>query len=485
MTRLSRSASGGRSSRRPALLRAIAPAPVLARPQALLLVILPCLLLGPSAAEAQEPVAGEIRGVVHDSIADAPLEGATVLLLGSETAVVTGPSGTFRLDEVEAGVHRATFFHPRLDELGLGPASWEIEVMPGEVTRAELWIPSAASIARALCRSEPGVLLGTLRDEDDGDPVMGTVTVRWDEAGRTRSSVTMTEERGRYVLCGLPTGRTLRIQGTSAEGAGAFREVRLPGTGILARDLALDVDAPGSVAGRIVAADGGEPVAGATVRIEGAGAAATSDAAGGFRLESVSAGRRALEVEHVAFGVHGDTVEVGPGASVRVRVEVPVGAVELEGVEVTAERRYRGRMAGFEDRMEQGRGEFLTREQIAQRENQPLPRIITSRSNSLRLMCADHPGRNPTGSVGRCWLDNRRAMRSLQDDPSNPCPMEYFVDGNFLSSSFDITQIDPHDVEAIEIYPGPSTIPTRFKVGRANCGVVLIWTREPGTERSR
>ncbi len=453
------------------------------------LAVAPPLGAQEPAAAAEAPVDGTVRGVVHDSTAAVPLEGATVLLLGTAETAITGADGTFRFDAVPPGVYRITFFHPRLDELGLGSAAWEVEVEPDAAAETELWIPSAASLAEALCRSEPGVLVGVLREEEGGPGVEGSVTARWTGEGGERMSATATDERGRYALCGLPVGAAVRVRGVADGSVGTAAEVRLPRTGLLARDVALDVELeeleveePAILAGRIVEMEDGSPVEGAEVRIEGAARVATSDAAGRFQLPSVPAGRRALEVEHLSFGVHTDTVELEPGATLRVQIEVPPRAVELEGLEVTAERRYRGRMSGFEERMERGRGEFVTREQIARRENQPLPRIISSRSNSLRLACPSHPGRNPTGTVGRCWLENRRAMRSLQGPSA--CPMEYWLDGSFLSSGFDITQLDPHDVEAIEIYPGPSTIPVRFKVGSANCGVVVIWTREAGGEPS-
>ncbi len=445
---------------------------------------LPLLLLlligGPGAAEGQEPEAGTVRGVVYDSTAAVPLAGATVMLLGTPGLGETSSDGSFRIEAVPAGVRRLTFHHPRLDELGVGGGAWEVEVEAGEETMVTLSIPSAATLAAGLCRSTPGVLIGKLTDDEGGAPVGGSVTVRWEEDGHQRSSATMTDRRGRYVLCGLPVGAELRVEGSAAGRVRAEILARLPGAGLLARDVALAVDRPAALVGRVIDLDDGTPVEGVEVRLDGAARSPLTDADGRFRIDGAPPGRRSLELSHVAFGVHRETVEIESGSTTTVDLAVPARAFELEEIEVTAERRYRGRMSGFEERMRQGRGEFLTREQIAERENQPLPRIIASRSNSLRLFCPSHPGRNPTGTVGRCWLDSRR--HGGFHGPGN-CPMEYWVDGAFLSSDFDITQIDPHNVEAVEIYPGPSTIPSRFKVGDANCGVAVVWTREPGSSR--
>jgi hypothetical protein len=62
------------------------------------------------------------------------------------------------------------------------------------------------------------------------------------------------------------------------------------------------------------------------------------------------------------------------------------------------------------------------------------------------------------------------------------CPPQYWVDG-VKAFGLNIDDIIPQDVEGIEIYEGASTVPPQFntKEGTTICGVVLIWTRIPGT----
>jgi len=62
------------------------------------------------------------------------------------------------------------------------------------------------------------------------------------------------------------------------------------------------------------------------------------------------------------------------------------------------------------------------------------------------------------------------------------CPPQYWVDG-VKAFALNIDDIIPQDVEGIEIYEGASTVPPQFntKEGTTICGVVLIWTRIPGT----
>jgi hypothetical protein len=62
------------------------------------------------------------------------------------------------------------------------------------------------------------------------------------------------------------------------------------------------------------------------------------------------------------------------------------------------------------------------------------------------------------------------------------CPPQYWVDG-VKAYNLNIDDIIPSDVEGIEIYPGASTVPPQYNTreGTTICGVVLIWTRIPGT----
>jgi outer membrane receptor for ferrienterochelin and colicin len=40
--------------------------------------------------------------------------------------------------------------------------------------------------------------------------------------------------------------------------------------------------------------------------------------------------------------------------------------------------------------------------------------------------------------------------------------------------------VSPDQVEAIEVYRGPSEIPAEYSGNDAMCGVILIWTKQEG-----
>jgi hypothetical protein len=83
----------------------------------------------------------------------------------------------------------------------------------------------------------------------------------------------------------------------------------------------------------------------------------------------------------------------------------------------------------------------------------------------------------PIRGTGYSALRFSRAQMGNRD-----CPPQYWVDG-VKAWNLNIDDIVPQDVEGIEVYSGASTVPPQFntKEGTTICGVVLIWTRIPGT----
>ena len=62
------------------------------------------------------------------------------------------------------------------------------------------------------------------------------------------------------------------------------------------------------------------------------------------------------------------------------------------------------------------------------------------------------------------------------------CPPQYVVDGMRIENASP-DEFVPQDVEAIELYSGPATIPPQFapRFNSYTCGAVVIWTRLPGS----
>lgn len=132
----------------------------------------------------------------------------------------------------------------------------------------------------------------------------------------------------------------------------------------------------------------------------------------------------------------------------------------------------RGKMRGFHRRRRRHPGGvFIDRRQIERRN----PRRL---SDLVHAVAGLAPGPRP-GGVEPPALGNRRASPV---PGRRPCRVRYFVDGAPYppGTGFRIDLLAPDDVEAIEIYRGASGVPARFDRRRDRCGVVVIWTRDPG-----
>lgn len=92
-----------------------------------------------------------------------------------------------------------------------------------------------------------------------------------------------------------------------------------------------------TVTGRVLEQGTGDPVAGATVSVEGTDLRATSDTAGVYRLVNVPAGRQTVQVQRLGYAQARFPVTVPARGVVELDLPVATRALELEGVTVTAD----------------------------------------------------------------------------------------------------------------------------------------------------
>jgi hypothetical protein len=124
----------------------------------------------------------------------------------------------------------------------------------------------------------------------------------------------------------------------------------------------------------------------------------------------------------------------------------------------------RDKMVDFERRRATGRGTFITRDDIDRRN----PLTVADLLRTVRGLATRTSG-------GRTEVRFIRANSRLD---GVDCPPELWFDG---VRTFDATvdEVDPGEVEGIELYRGLGQIPAEYLSRTAACGVVLIWTRSP------
>jgi hypothetical protein len=320
---------------------------------------------------------------------------------------------------------------------------------------------SSAGFARqSACEGErSGVVEGRVVDFPTLVPLSGAdVDVRWITASSAQEErKTRSDSAGAFRICGLPLGTRLFVRAKYLGAESQPRQVTLDG-GTPAR-FVLRVSAPSAtVEGRVIDHGTGQPVASASVRLAGFRDGRLTRDDGSFRFDRVPAGQYAMTVEHLAFLPMHETLRVDDGNRIQATIRLAPTVIAVAALEVVA-RSVRLETAGFYTRQGRRIGTFITRNEIdVLRSQRP--------SDVLRRL------------AGIQFRDSRLGMQAMS---RGNCPFRFVVDGARIGSGASIDDVTNSAIEGIEIYMGPSQVPAEFTSisveASANCGVIVVWTR--------
>lgn len=427
-------------------------------------------------AQAQGAPAGVVEGTVFDSTTMAHLPGARVAVLGTSVMGRSDADGAFRLGEVPVGTHSVTFFHPRLQELGISASGSAVTVREGETHRVELAVPSQETIVRAWCAAEvpgPGLtpVAGFVSDSLTGVFLpRATVTVSvLDGRDRIAQSYTVrTNEEGYYRVCNIPAGATVHAAATFGRSGSNLKRIRVPQEGVAFQDLQLVLSSIGEIQGTVTDYATRRPLSGARVTVAGVDAEALTDQDGSFILTDLPPGMHLVETEYLGYATRVDSVTIFSDEAVLVQVPLSTEAIQIEGMVVTA----RARLG--EPLTDPGRRtDFIGRPQV----EAILPRV---QNVGDLVQGANFPGLSvreirvvdgPMQLPGVC-IEHNRVRRG-----SAGCAMiTVFVDNLRLPepSTF-LMDLDPNIVESVQLL-APAEAALRYGAQGVN-GVLIITTR--------
>lgn len=329
-------------------------------------------------------------------------------------------------------------------------------------------------------------LAGVVRDKGTSVWLPGTRVIATWAGGHAQ---TVAGEGGVYALCPLPAGAPIDVHVTLPPARGATLRLVLEPGEVRSLDPVIDVTmlaaGTGGVVGRVVDAETLGPVTNAVVGVEGTGHQALTNEKGRFSLLDIPAGTVTLSLQHVAYGEQGAELEVPPGATVDVRVQVSAAPIPLEPLVVTVSGRRSLRLehAGFYERREWmeelGLGAFVTRQDIERRQairvSQVLgdiPRMDFVRACvGGRCMIPIIRGRSP-----QCRRVKREGLQAMIGPTiylnGRRVPM---VVGDGLFGIDDL--VKPSDIAGIEVFTGLGDLPGEFADFNAQrCGAIAIWT---------
>ena len=451
-------------------------------------------------ARAQSAATGRLDGRVIDSAHVHPLVGARVVAVRVDSLAttrgdaVTDSAGRYHIDGLPQGRYAVGFDSPLLDSLEIDvPPRWAM-VVAGQPATIDLALPPAATLRAAHCPgvtlpSQTGVLLGHVVDAVSGNPLPGAVVaLGWQELDvdratlrpvfRERAASVTTDERGWYRACGIPTGAWLSLQLQHDGRAGPVLRTQVDDTlGVAVRHLSFAAsgthaiaDSTSATAGHstadnaplvgtarlsgVVLGPEGMPIAQADLRVGGTAASTRTDAHGAFSLAALPAGTQMLVTRHLGFAIVELPVELREGMTTVDTVRLKRAVVNLDSVRVVATR------VRYPDFVEHQKfsifGHFLGPTEI-DRQHAIYTSDIINKFPYFRV--------EGTGSSAKVY-DNRGQIFN------NACPVSIVVDG---APYFEINDVPPIEIGAMEAYPASPIFPMEYGVGR--CGLIIIWTK--------
>jgi iron complex outermembrane receptor protein len=185
-----------------------------------------------------------------------------------------------------------------------------------------------------------------------------------------------------------------------------------------------------SVVGRVVAASSGDPVAAATVEVEGTGSRTTADQAGHFRLDRLPSGTITLRTIAVGYEATELQLQLAAGVTESVLLKMSVDPVTLPGIQVSVLRPDLGSQAILEaeavrETNPRDPAELLRR----------LPGVDAVRRGPIGL---DPVVRGLRETQVASWVDGERRF------PAGPGRMDS-----------PLTHLDPLAIRSIEVVTGP------------------------------
>jgi Carboxypeptidase regulatory-like domain/TonB-dependent Receptor Plug Domain len=202
------------------------------------------------------------------------------------------------------------------------------------------------------------------------------------------------------------------------------------------------------------------PLVGAFVSIVSEQRSALTDSAGRFVLTNLVPGAVFVRVRRVGYAPRSFATNVSAVDAVLIDIPLEALGQRLSRVTVQADGTAgNAKLRGFYERKQMGSGQFLTRDQFADRN----PLRITDLMNRFSGVVSGNDGNGRRQIYGR-----------------GRCLMAFYLDGiymNVLSNSSIDDFIDVYEIDAVEVHTSTIGMPPEFS-GRTNgCGVIAAWTR--------
>ncbi|MBC8087640.1 MAG: hypothetical protein H7Z40_10260 [Phycisphaerae bacterium] len=482
---------------------------------ACMLIVAAVIFAHPAVAQTSGGAAGAVvSGIVRDSVAGVPLPRAIVQLVSTRDPGLFSRTenadslGQFSIAGVPDGQYKLGFFHPMLDSLGIEAPLRDVFVDKLRPVRMDLGIPSIVTLRKALCGQKSaartatdsgGVVVGFVRDARTMNATgNAAVSAQWSEMTlsargierRMPRTVVKTTPEGWFVLCDVPSDGPVQFIASSQGDSTDRLEMTMPKSLFMRRDFYVGPSRPVMraaltaadsaqrtaqaqqstasavpgmrLAGVVLTANGGLPVAGAEVRlVEGPDVRANER--GEWAMLNVPVGTRMFEMRAVGYYPERLAIDVVEGRA-PLRIELATLKSVLDTVKIRATRDTDRHKSGFDERRRQGQGKYVTAADIERRQ----PFVV---SDMLKMQPSVQLERGTDGSTAI----------TIRGPIGDRCVADFYLDGMFVGNlaAEDLdSYFTPKSIMGMEVYAG-ATIPGQFNRGMGGnvCGVIVVWSK--------
>jgi TonB family protein len=221
-----------------------------------------------------------------------------------------------------------------------------------------------------------------------------------------------------------------------------------------------------SIAG-VVSDSAGAPITGAEVMVKGTAASVMTGDRGEFRITGLRAGNVIVRARRLGFRPDSIAGSASEGDESHIALRLSRVAAQLAPVVVKSNRvEYRGRLAGYYERLDKrGGGYFITRSEIDRQNPRTLSQLLQR-------------------APGMSQFRGRHGLAGVRMRGRNCWPLVWLDGTQMPSGEFDLDGIPPSTLHGIELYLGSTTAPMRYTLGRdqSSCGTILLWSRGPDTD---
>lgn len=210
--------------------------------------------------------------------------------------------------------------------------------------------------------------------------------------------------------------------------------------------------------GRVVDAELGNPLSGATVRIKGVASPLTTDSAGRFVAPNLKAEMVEITIQVMGYARGTFQVPIPAAGEVSQTFGLDFTGANLPEIVVQARvNQLMPRYAEFEARRQHGMGAYLRWDDLLKKGSNSVGDALRT-VRGVRIQCDQ--------ARYECYVAMARSLN---------CRPTWWIDGVQARSFNESTSI--RDIYGIEIYRGPGEVPGEYGGSDAACGVIVMWTK--------